>query len=93
MVGTTPYFYLIPITSVLAEAVAGAVFPLVPTIVHRFIPPLQYPDDGFRPLANRDVLFRYFEAFKVIVVSQHCFMAPDCFGLTVPVESQCSESP
>lgn len=67
MIGTTPHFYLIPITSALNQAVTCATFPPIPTTVPRFIPPLTHPDAGFGPLVNRRVLFQYLETFKEIV--------------------------
>lgn len=93
MVGTTPHFYLIPITSALNQAVACAAYPPVSTTVLRFIPPLPYPDAGFGPLMNHRVLFQCFEAFKAVVVSWYFFMAIIRFELSFPVESQCAASP
>jgi hypothetical protein len=71
MVGSTPTFYNIPITQDLVNAVETGQYPEKPTIVHKLIPPVadlyRLVHDGMRPLNNRDIILRCFEAFKRFV--------------------------
>jgi hypothetical protein len=71
MAGSTPTFYKIPITQDLVDAVETGQYPEKPTIVHKLIPPVadlnQLFQDGMRPLNNRAIIIRCFEAFKQFV--------------------------
>jgi hypothetical protein len=71
MAGSTPTFYKIPVTQDLVYAVETGQYPEKPTIVHKLIPPVadlnRLVHDGMRPLNNRDVILRCFEAFKRFV--------------------------
>ncbi|KAG5636212.1 hypothetical protein H0H81_008770 [Sphagnurus paluster] len=73
VIGVTPIFYLLPITTKLVQCVQAGIPPPQPTIVQRFIPPVPdpdaYPSEGLVPLANRVVVVQCFEAFKALVVS------------------------
>ncbi|KAF6754861.1 hypothetical protein DFP72DRAFT_1009088 [Ephemerocybe angulata] len=72
MVGTAATFYKITITSELALAVAGGVYPENETIVREFVPPVSEPLDyvaqGMFYLENRRLLLQCFEAFKQFMV-------------------------
>ncbi|KAF6754865.1 hypothetical protein DFP72DRAFT_1169858 [Ephemerocybe angulata] len=72
MVGSAPTFYKITITSELALAVAGGVYPENETIVRKFVPPvpepLNYAAQGMVPLENRRIVLQCFEAFRQFVV-------------------------
>ena len=71
LVGTSPIFYKIPVTSELAENVASGKFPAERTIVHAHLPELARPthrmSEGMRPLDNRASILACYEAFKVFV--------------------------
>ncbi|PPQ68891.1 hypothetical protein CVT25_009014 [Psilocybe cyanescens] len=68
MIGTAPLFYKIRVTKELADAVMYGAFPQTPTIVHVHVPPLPRPyrrlSEGMKPLDNRRIALRCFEAFK-----------------------------
>ena len=71
LVGTSPIFYKIPVTTQLAESVACGVFPAERTIVHAHLPKLARParrlSEGMRPLDNRASILACYEAFKRFV--------------------------
>ncbi|KAF8489173.1 hypothetical protein F5888DRAFT_1206083 [Russula emetica] len=71
LVGTTPTFYKIPITSNLVRHVRHGIYPSEPTVVSVLVPDLPRPcprhNEGMKPLDNRQTVFRYYEAFKRIV--------------------------
>jgi hypothetical protein len=73
MVGSAPIFYKIPVTEELLTCLATSQYPPHPTIVQKFFPPVpnlsKLSNDGMRPLVNRCIIFRCFEAFKPFVVS------------------------
>jgi hypothetical protein len=71
MVGTVPTFYKAHITATLVDAVETGQYPPRATIIHRFRPPVvrpaQFLAEGMRPLDNRAVIIRCFEAFRQFV--------------------------
>lgn len=65
MVGTTPAFYKITVTSALSKAVQTGTYPKLKTCVLRYIPALpRRNSDGMRTLPNRLEILRCLEAFK-----------------------------
>lgn len=75
MIGSTPTFYKINITQDLVEAVETAQYPLNPTIVHKLLLPVddlaRLNQKGMKPLNNRAVILRCFEAFKQLDYAPH----------------------
>jgi hypothetical protein len=68
LVGTFPTFYKIKITAGLNDAVVSGTFPGIETVVFRHIPRLpRRKSEGMKPLDNRSVIVRYFEAFRQFV--------------------------
>jgi hypothetical protein len=71
MIGTAPTFYKIRVTQQLADVVALGTFPRDPTIVYRHTPlvarPFRRLSEGMKPLDNRAVTLRCFEAFKKFI--------------------------
>lgn len=71
MIGSTPTFYKITITQDLVEAIETAQYPANPTTVHKLVPPVddlaRLSQNGMKPLNNRAVILRCFEAFKQFV--------------------------
>lgn len=67
MIGSTPTFYKITVTQDLIAAIQVGQYPETPTIVHRLLLPVAnivtLPNYGMRPLKNRAVILRCFEAF------------------------------
>ncbi|KAF8909712.1 hypothetical protein CPB84DRAFT_1673391 [Gymnopilus junonius] len=76
MVGSSPIFYRVPVTTTLLNALVTATYPAEETIVLRYIPPVPNPetyrDLGMRPLANRRIVLQCFEGFKSLLV---CFFS------------------
>ena len=65
MVGTTPIFYKVTVTSALSKAVQTGTYPETETRVLRYIPALPGRNsEGMRPLPNRLEILRCLEAFK-----------------------------
>ncbi|KAF8556496.1 hypothetical protein OG21DRAFT_615014 [Imleria badia] len=71
MIGSTPTFYKITITQDLVEAVETAQYPANVTTVHKLVPPVddlaRLSQNGMKPLNNRAVILRCFEAFRQFV--------------------------
>ena len=71
MIGSTPTFYKITITQNLVEAIETAQYPANPTTMHKLVPPVDDParlsQNGMKPLNNRAVILKCFEAFKQFV--------------------------
>jgi hypothetical protein len=71
LAGTMPTFFKIPVTGNLVRHVQNGTYPPEPTVVSIHVPHLPRPrnryTEGMRPLDNRQVLLRYFEAFKHVV--------------------------
>lgn len=76
MVGTSPIFYRIPVSTQLLDALVTASFPEDETVVLKFIPPVpnveRYFSDGMRALENRRIVLQCFEAFKTSIVYLPC---------------------
>ena len=72
MIGTAPVFYKIRVTKELADAVTYGAFPSVPTVVHFHVPPVPRPyrrlSEGMKPLDNRRIVLRCYEAFKKFII-------------------------
>ncbi|KAF8147671.1 hypothetical protein B0H34DRAFT_738734 [Crassisporium funariophilum] len=65
MIGTTPAFYKITVTSALSKAVQTGTYPELETRVHRYIPALPRKNsEGMRPLPDRLEILRCLQAFK-----------------------------
>ena len=65
MVGTTPAFYKVTVTSALSKAVQTGTYPEIETRVLRYIPALpRRNSEGMGPLPNRLEILRCLEAFK-----------------------------
>ncbi|KAH9178554.1 hypothetical protein EDB89DRAFT_2239181 [Lactarius sanguifluus] len=71
LLGTSPMFYKIPMTTQLAECVELGFYPSEPTIVHTHLPKLVQPSrrlyEGMKPLDNRAIILSCFEALKKFV--------------------------
>jgi hypothetical protein len=71
MIGTSPTFFKIPVTSQLLQAVQLGDYPVTPTVVAMHIPNIPRParrlSEGMRPLDNRRSILACFEAFKQFV--------------------------
>jgi len=68
MVGTFPIFYKIEVTADLDRSVRFGQYPEAKTVVYRHTPRVQSRrDDGMRPLDNRKLVLRCYEAFKKFV--------------------------
>ena len=71
LIGTTPTFYKIPVTTGLVRHVAEGTYPPEKTIVFAHIPEVPRPNrrwsEGMKPLDNRAVILSCYEAFKRIV--------------------------
>ncbi|KAF8628940.1 hypothetical protein AX17_005883 [Amanita inopinata Kibby_2008] len=68
MVGTFPRFYTIKVTADLDRSVRVGQYPALQTVVYRHTPRVPgLHSDGMRPLDNRRLVLRCFEAFKKIV--------------------------
>ena len=70
MVGTTPMFYKVPVTSSLSKAVQTGTYPELETRVLRYTPSLPRGNSkGMSPLPNRLEALRCLEAFKSLLGS------------------------
>jgi hypothetical protein len=68
LVGTSPTFYKIKITTELNDAVMGGTFPVNTVVVYRHTPRLpRRNSEGMRPLENRTTILQYYQAFKAFV--------------------------
>ena len=71
LIGTTPTFYKIGVTTALIDAIETASYPSDESIVHKLIPPVPRPEllrsGGMKPLDNRAFLLGCFEAFKKFI--------------------------
>ncbi|KAJ7599028.1 hypothetical protein C8J56DRAFT_815343 [Mycena floridula] len=66
--GTSPTFYKITVTKALNNAVVTGTFPATQTIIYRHTPRLpRRNSEGMKPLDNRALLIRYFQAFKELI--------------------------
>ncbi|PPQ73951.1 hypothetical protein CVT26_006405 [Gymnopilus dilepis] len=74
MIGTAPTFYKIHVTRELADAVTYGIFPEVHTVVHFYVPAVPRPhrrlSEGMKPLDNRYIALRCYEAFKQFIISK-----------------------
>lgn len=72
MIGTAPILYKIRVTKGLADAVTYGAFPPVPTVVHFHVPAVPRPhrllSEGMKPLDNRHIILRCYEAFKRFII-------------------------
>jgi hypothetical protein len=70
MIGSSPAFFNIPVTTELVHAVEFGQFPPQPTIVHMHRPqvavPHHYNIDGMVPIANWIIILSSLEAFRVL---------------------------
>lgn len=64
MHGTMPTFYKIPITTELVKAVEAGEQPEQETVVHACVPEVPQPEEGMKPLDNRNIILSCFEAFR-----------------------------
>jgi hypothetical protein len=68
MVGSAPTFYKITVTQDLVDAVETAQYPANQTTVYKLVPPVEdlarLRQNGMKPLSNRVIILRCFEAFK-----------------------------
>ncbi|KZP02904.1 hypothetical protein FIBSPDRAFT_808267 [Athelia psychrophila] len=71
LVGSSPTFYKIPVTTELAQAVALGEYPATPTIVYAHLPDVPRParrlSEGMKPLDSRRQIIACYEAFKQFV--------------------------
>jgi hypothetical protein len=68
MVGTFPRFYKITVTADLDYCIQSGVYPPTQTIVYRHTPRVPTrQSEGMRPLINRQLVLRCYEAFKQFV--------------------------
>ncbi|KAH8987409.1 hypothetical protein EDB86DRAFT_2188834 [Lactarius hatsudake] len=71
LLGTSPIFYKIPVTTQLAQSVKLGLYPSEPTIVYQHLPKLARPicrlSEGMKPLDNRAIILSCFEALKKFV--------------------------
>ncbi|KAF8335811.1 uncharacterized protein EI90DRAFT_3047201, partial [Cantharellus anzutake] len=71
LVGSSPIFYKIRVTTELAQAVELGRFPATPTVVYAHLPVVSRParrlSEGMKPLDNRGHILACYEAFKQFV--------------------------
>lgn len=68
MVGTSPVFYIVPVTGDLSENVIMGTYPGTKTVVSRFVPVIpRRVSDGMKPIENRKRILQCFELFKKFV--------------------------
>ena len=70
LVGTFPRFYKIGVTADLDQCLRRGQYPTVQTIVHRHTPRVPRRSDGMKPLDNRELIVRCYEAFRKFVLPQ-----------------------
>ena len=68
MIGTSPSFFKVRVSTELVSAIELGQYPATPTIVEMHVPVIPRPacrlSEGMRPLDNRSVILACFEAFK-----------------------------
>ncbi|KAI0250796.1 hypothetical protein BJV78DRAFT_1217017 [Lactifluus subvellereus] len=65
MVGTIPFFYLVPVTSQLSDSVISGQYPLQPTVVRRCTPPSRRrASEGMEFPEYRRISLQYYNAFR-----------------------------
>jgi len=87
LTGTFPRFYKIRVTADLDHCVRHGLYPAAQTVVYRHTPRVpRRRSDGMRPLDNRGVILRCYEAFRQIVLPQQ---GKDLISLdtSIPVDS------
>ncbi|KAH9081500.1 hypothetical protein EDB83DRAFT_550814 [Lactarius deliciosus] len=71
LLGTSPMFYKIPVTTQLAQCVELGLYPSETTIVYTHLPKLARPGhrlcEGMKPLDNRAIILSCFESLKKFV--------------------------
>ena len=67
MLGTFPTFYKVKVTADLDHSVRFGQYPETQTVVYRHTPRVPERSDGMRPLDNRKLVLRCYEAFKKFV--------------------------
>jgi hypothetical protein len=68
LIGTSPTFYKIEITTELSDAVMGGIFPADSVVVYRHTPQLpRHNTEGMAPLENHTAILQYYQAFKAFV--------------------------
>ncbi len=83
-----PQFYKIKVTEELDDAIRTGLYPATTTMVYRHTPSVpRGRTDGMKPLENREILMRYFEAFGRIVIEAQGYV------FVVEVKKTSSESP
>ena len=72
MVGISPVFYRIIVTTALIDALVTSAYPVETTTILRYVPPVPDPEnyaaEGMRPLENRRVVFQCLAALKEIII-------------------------
>jgi hypothetical protein len=77
MVGTFPRFYKVKVTADLDRSVRFGLYPATETVVYRHTPRVpRRRSDGMRPLDNRELVLRYYEAFKKFVYPNPVRLSP-----------------
>jgi hypothetical protein len=77
MVGTFPRFYKVNVTADLDHSIRYGVYPLTETVVHRHTPRVpRRRSEGMRPLMNRKLVLRCYEAFKRFVLPEEGIHPP-----------------
>jgi len=77
MVGTRPFFYKVPVTAQLSDAVITGQYPQQPTIVTRCAPPARRrASEGMEVPDYRKVALQYYDAFRGL--------AKDCWSAFLP---------
>ncbi|KAF7375435.1 hypothetical protein MSAN_00431400 [Mycena sanguinolenta] len=76
MIGSTPTFYLIPVSEALAVAVCQGRYPSEPTVVKKLSTPVddmrEYIEKGMEYLPNRRIIFQLLGAFKQTTMLKLC---------------------
>ncbi|KAJ7704344.1 hypothetical protein B0H17DRAFT_1224328 [Mycena rosella] len=71
LVGTSPTFYKVPLTEEFVRCVERGEYPNTPTIVAAHLPDLPRPHrrwgEGMKPLDNRHIILKCYEAFKAFL--------------------------
>jgi hypothetical protein len=67
MDGSMPTFYKIPVTHELVRAVESGKRPEDETVVYAYRPRVPKPEEGMRPLDNRQIILSCFEAFRQLL--------------------------
>ncbi|KAF8840418.1 hypothetical protein BDN67DRAFT_649392 [Paxillus ammoniavirescens] len=71
MVGTSPTFFKVPITTELVQCVQRGEYPATPTVVLDHVPDIPKPtrkeSEGMEPSDNRHIMLQCYEAFKQFV--------------------------